>query len=240
MTKRILFVCLGNICRSPTAEATMRRLVSDAGLEDEMTVDSAGTGSWHLGDPPDARSTTAAARRGIELSGAARLVTEADFSDYDILVAMDRSNRDALMRLAPDDDARARCACSTIHAARRSRCPTPTTEARTGSTGYSTSSRTAVAGCWQSSSPPRRLELRVAGVASCRRIAARRARQRGECGLGQRYQRCLEGGAGVGTSGFRQVPSRCKARRLRGRGRRAAMAGGLGVRGGARGARLRG
>jgi protein-tyrosine phosphatase len=106
MTKRILFVCLGNICRSPTAEATMRRLVSDAGLEDAVTVDSAGTGSWHLGDPPDARSTTAAARRGIELSGAARLVTEADFSDYDILVAMDRSNRDALLRLAPDDDAR--------------------------------------------------------------------------------------------------------------------------------------
>lgn len=84
----------------------MRRLVSDAGLEDAVTVDSAGTGSWHLGDPPDARSTTAAARRGIELSGAARLVTEADFSDYDILVAMDRSNRDALLRLAPDDDAR--------------------------------------------------------------------------------------------------------------------------------------
>jgi protein-tyrosine phosphatase len=108
MTKRILFVCLGNICRSPTAEATMRRLVSDAGLEDDVTVDSAGTGSWHLGDPPDARSTTAAARRGIELSGAARLVTEADFSDYDILVAMDRSNRDALLRLAPDDEARAK------------------------------------------------------------------------------------------------------------------------------------
>jgi protein-tyrosine phosphatase len=108
MTKRILFVCLGNICRSPTAEATMRRLVSEAGLEGEVTVDSAGTGSWHLGDPPDARSTTAAARRGIELSGAARLVTEADFSDYDMLVAMDRSNRDALLRLAPDDEARAK------------------------------------------------------------------------------------------------------------------------------------
>jgi protein-tyrosine phosphatase len=108
MTKRILFVCLGNICRSPTAEAAMRRLVSEAGLEGEVTVDSAGTGSWHLGDPPDARSTTAAARRGIELSGAARLVTEADFSDYDMLVAMDRSNRDALLRLAPDDEARAK------------------------------------------------------------------------------------------------------------------------------------
>ena len=108
MSKRILFVCLGNICRSPTAEAVMRHLAREAGLENDVVVDSAGTGSWHLGDPPDARSTAAAARREIELSGVARMVTEADFADFDLLVAMDRSNRDALLALAPDSAARAK------------------------------------------------------------------------------------------------------------------------------------
>jgi protein-tyrosine phosphatase len=105
---RILFVCLGNICRSPTAEATMRRLVAEAGLEDEVTVDSAGTGSWHLGDPPDARAARAAALRGIELGGTARQVDDADFDAHDLLVAMDRSNRDELLALAPDGAAHAK------------------------------------------------------------------------------------------------------------------------------------
>jgi protein-tyrosine phosphatase len=106
MSTRVLFVCLGNICRSPTAEATMRALVREAGLEDEIEVASAGTGRWHLGDPPDSRSAAAAARRGIELSGEARLVTDADFDEFDVLVAMDFANRDDLQRLAPDDEAR--------------------------------------------------------------------------------------------------------------------------------------
>jgi protein-tyrosine phosphatase len=105
---RILFVCLGNICRSPTAEATMRKLVADAGLSDEVEVSSAGTGSWHLGDPPDSRAARAAAARGIELSGTARLVDEADFDAHDIVVAMDRSNRDELLALAPSVDAQAK------------------------------------------------------------------------------------------------------------------------------------
>ena len=105
---RVLFVCLGNICRSPTAEATMRRLVAEAGLADEVEVDSAGTGGWHLGEPPDERATQAAARRGIELKGAARAVARWDFDANDILVAMDRSNRDDLLALAPSEEGRAK------------------------------------------------------------------------------------------------------------------------------------
>jgi protein-tyrosine-phosphatase len=105
---RILFVCLGNICRSPTAEGVMRRLVADAGLDREVEIESAGTGSWHIGHPPDDRATTAAAARGIELAGEARQVTPDDFGRFDLLVAMDRSNRDALLAMAPDADARRR------------------------------------------------------------------------------------------------------------------------------------
>ncbi|CAN5129957.1 low molecular weight protein-tyrosine-phosphatase [soil metagenome] len=105
---RILFVCLGNICRSPTAEAVMRGLISDAGLGGEVEVESAGTGSWHIGHPPDERSVAAAAERGVELTGEARQVSAADFSSFDLLVAMDRSNRDELLALAPDEEARGR------------------------------------------------------------------------------------------------------------------------------------
>jgi protein-tyrosine phosphatase len=105
---RVLFVCAGNICRSPTAEAVMRGLLAEAELDGEIEVESAGTGGWHVGDPPDPRSVAAAAERGVELSGAARQVDEGDFESFDLLVAMDRSNLDALRRLAPDEEARAR------------------------------------------------------------------------------------------------------------------------------------
>lgn len=105
---RILFVCMGNICRSPTAEATMRELVAEAGLEHEIEVDSAGTGSWHVGESPDERATQAAAARGIALTGAARQVTQRDFSDFDFLVAMDRSNLGVLWELAPSEAARSK------------------------------------------------------------------------------------------------------------------------------------
>ena len=105
---RILFVCLGNICRSPTAEAAMRGLVAEAGLANEIEVDSAGTGSWHLGDPPDERSVEAAARRGLRVDGRARLVADGDFDAADMLVAMDRANRDDLLELAPSDAAAAK------------------------------------------------------------------------------------------------------------------------------------
>jgi protein-tyrosine phosphatase len=103
---RILFVCMGNICRSPTAEGVMRSLVREEGLEGRVVIDSAGTGGWHAGEPPDARATDAAQRRGIELDGAARQVEPEDFERFDLLLAMDRENLAALRRLAPDDEAR--------------------------------------------------------------------------------------------------------------------------------------
>ena len=73
---RLLFVCLGNICRSPTAEGVMRTVVAEAGLQDSVELDSAGTGAWHVGSPPDARASATAQARGIELRGAARQVDE--------------------------------------------------------------------------------------------------------------------------------------------------------------------
>jgi low molecular weight protein-tyrosine phosphatase len=99
---RILMVCMGNICRSPTAEAVMRGLVREAGLEDEIELDSAGIGDWHVGHAPDARATEAAARRGVTLAGSARQVRPRDFDDFDLLLAMDRDNYAELRALAPD------------------------------------------------------------------------------------------------------------------------------------------
>jgi protein-tyrosine phosphatase len=101
---RILFVCMGNICRSPTAEGVMRRLIGDAGLEG-IEVESAGTGGWHAGEPPDERATAAAARRGVTLEGAARQVKPADFRRFDLLIALDRANLRELLALAPDEEA---------------------------------------------------------------------------------------------------------------------------------------
>ena len=98
---RVLFVCLGNICRSPTAEAVFRHLVEDEGLTDRIEIDSAGTGDWHIGSAPDGRATEAAARRGIQLAGKARQVTLEDFQDYDLLLAMDAANLQDLRELAP-------------------------------------------------------------------------------------------------------------------------------------------
>jgi protein-tyrosine phosphatase len=105
---RVLFVCLGNICRSPTAEGVMRQMVSEAGLADRVQIDSAGTGGWHVGHPPDSRAAAAAAARGIALSGGARRFAPEDFERFDLILAMDRDNRSDLLRLAPDERSRAR------------------------------------------------------------------------------------------------------------------------------------
>lgn len=105
---RLLFVCLGNICRSPTGEGVMRHLLREHGLEDAIEIDSAGTGDWHVGQPPDARAMGAARERGIEVDGNARQVTAADFEAFDLILAMDRANRDDLRALAPTDAARER------------------------------------------------------------------------------------------------------------------------------------
>ena len=97
---------MGNICRSPTAEGVMRSLLREQGLQDEIEIDSAGTGGWHAGDPPDARATEAAGRRGITLEGAARQVRPSDFEDYDLLLAADRENLEHLRAIAPSLQAR--------------------------------------------------------------------------------------------------------------------------------------
>ena len=99
---KVLFVCLGNICRSPMAEGAFRAKVAAAGLRDAIEIDSAGTGAWHVGEPPDARAEAAAAQRGYALGHLrARQVGAADFTRFDYLLAMDRSNLDELVRLAP-------------------------------------------------------------------------------------------------------------------------------------------
>jgi protein-tyrosine phosphatase len=98
---RILFVCLGNICRSPTAEAVMRHHVTARGLDGAIEIDSAGTGGWHAGDPPDDRAQAEARRRGIEMRSTARKVHVGDFEYFDLILAMDRTNLADLHDLAP-------------------------------------------------------------------------------------------------------------------------------------------
>jgi protein-tyrosine phosphatase len=99
----VLFVCLGNICRSPTADAVFAHKVAELGLASRLLVDSAGTGGWHVGEPPDARAQRHAARRGYDLSALrARQVTAEDFRRFDFILAMDRNNLGDLERMRPD------------------------------------------------------------------------------------------------------------------------------------------
>ena len=101
MKSSVVFVCTGNICRSPTAEGLFRRMTENAGLSDRIIVDSAGTNGYHAGEPPDARAVEAAARRGYDLSGLrARKFQREDFQRFDLVLAMDRDNHGILARLA--------------------------------------------------------------------------------------------------------------------------------------------
>ena len=97
---RVLFVCLGNICRSPLAEGVFRHLVEERGLTASFEVDSAGTGSWHVGQLPDSRSTRVAADHGIALDGRGRQVTPEDLERFDVVLAMDRENLRDLEHMA--------------------------------------------------------------------------------------------------------------------------------------------
>lgn len=99
---KILFICTGNICRSPTADGVMRSRVAALGLEGKVQVDSAGVHGFHAGEPPDRRSQRTAQRHGVDLSNLfARKVTAQDFAAFDVIAAMDRGHFDALFRLCP-------------------------------------------------------------------------------------------------------------------------------------------
>jgi protein-tyrosine phosphatase len=99
---RVLFVCLGNICRSPTAAVVLRALATREAPELALEVDSAGTAGYHIGEPPDPRTRQAAARRGYDMSALrARIVEQRDFEHYDLILAMDRDNLRALQTRAP-------------------------------------------------------------------------------------------------------------------------------------------
>jgi protein-tyrosine phosphatase len=100
----VLFVCLGNICRSPTAQAVFEKWVQDRGVSERFEIDSAGTAAWHVGKPPDTRSVQFARKRGYELSHLrARQANAEDFDKFDVVLAMDKSNLKDLQALCPDD-----------------------------------------------------------------------------------------------------------------------------------------
>lgn len=99
---KVLFVCLGNICRSPLGEGMFRHLVTQAGLDERVLIDSAGTGNWHVGSPPHADSQRVARERGMDISDQrARQLTPLDLREFDYLIAMDSSNREGILALDP-------------------------------------------------------------------------------------------------------------------------------------------
>lgn len=101
---KVLFICMGNICRSPTAEGVFRHHVEQANLESEISIDSAGTHAYHVGNPPDGRAQDAALKRNIDLSKQrARRVEVEDFSTFDYIIAMDESNKEDLLAICPED-----------------------------------------------------------------------------------------------------------------------------------------
>lgn len=102
---RILFVCLGNICRSPAAEGVIQAIVDEHHLQGRFEIDSAGTGRYHIGDLPDKRMRVHARRRGYELTHRCRQVTEGDFSEFDIIIGMDAQNLSRLRDMAPTPEA---------------------------------------------------------------------------------------------------------------------------------------
>lgn len=122
MPYRLLFVCLGNICRSPAAENIMNHLIAQANLTGHITCDSAGTSSYHIGSPPDRRMAAAATQRHISMQGSARQFTKADFEAFDLILAMDRDNYAGICSLDPAgtyrEKVRLMCDFCTHHSAR--------------------------------------------------------------------------------------------------------------------------
>jgi protein-tyrosine phosphatase len=119
---KLLFVCLGNICRSPAAENIMNHLADKAGVSDRIECDSAGTASYHTGNPPDRRMQAAAAHRNIPMIGRARQFTKADFTTFDLILAMDRENYQNIIALDPQghyrDKVKLMCDFATMHSDR--------------------------------------------------------------------------------------------------------------------------
>jgi protein-tyrosine phosphatase len=119
MTYRLLFVCLGNICRSPSAENIMNHLILERGLQAQISCDSAGTSNYHIGDPPDRRMSNTLKRRGLPNQGEARQFTSQDFVDFDLILAMDRSNLEDILALDPQrlhsDKVKLMCEFARVH-----------------------------------------------------------------------------------------------------------------------------
>jgi protein-tyrosine phosphatase len=101
MSYKLLFVCLGNICRSPSAENIMNHLIEESGLSGQIICDSAGTSNYHIGSPPDRRMTAAATKRGIKMQGRARQFQAVDFEEFDLILAMDQDNYENILYLDP-------------------------------------------------------------------------------------------------------------------------------------------
>lgn len=143
--KSLLFVCLGNICRSPAAEAILKyKLEDNKRLAGRIEVDSAGIGSWHEGQLPDRRMRSHGASRGYDLSSRARQIKPADFSRFDYVFAMDHQNVADLNRVARNDDDRKKIMCTAdfmTHHRNTTPCPTHITEAMPTSSWLSTLSK---------------------------------------------------------------------------------------------------
>ncbi|MBJ7899377.1 MAG: low molecular weight phosphotyrosine protein phosphatase [Cyanobacteria bacterium RI_101] len=125
MTQRVLFVCLGNICRSPAAENIMNHLLRERGLTDRILCDSAGTGGYHVGAPPDSRMSAALKEKGYLVSGRARQFEARDFQNFDLIIAMDEENYRDILRLDPQGLHRQKVKRMTAFARRHSETEVP-------------------------------------------------------------------------------------------------------------------
>lgn len=106
MTKKLLFVCLGNICRSPAAEGIMKHIVSESNMQDDFLIDSAGIGDWHIGQLPDSRMRRHGSQHGYNFNSHARQICREDFTRFDLIIVMDSDNYRAVTSMAPNAEAK--------------------------------------------------------------------------------------------------------------------------------------